>query len=75
MRSAEVVAVGAGVIGASVAYHLAEKGCDPVLVLDGEASRTSPRRFYEIHSVRSEGRRHAKLEDVRGEGVRSSIER
>ena len=34
MRSAEVVVIGAGVIGASVAYHLAQKGCGPVLVLE-----------------------------------------
>jgi sarcosine oxidase, subunit beta len=34
MKSAEVVVIGAGVIGASVAYHLAEKGCNPVIVLE-----------------------------------------
>ena len=34
MRSAEVVVIGAGVIGASVAYHLAGKGCGSVLVLE-----------------------------------------
>ena len=34
MRSAEVVIIGAGVIGASVAYHLAQKGCESVLVLE-----------------------------------------
>jgi sarcosine oxidase, subunit beta len=34
VRSAEVVIIGAGVIGASVAYHLAKKGCDPILVLE-----------------------------------------
>jgi sarcosine oxidase subunit beta len=34
VRSAEVVVIGAGVIGASVAYHLAKKGCGPVLVLE-----------------------------------------
>ena len=37
MRSAEVVVIGAGVIGASVAYHLAQKGCDSVLVLERES--------------------------------------
>lgn len=36
MRSAEVVVIGAGVIGASVAYHLAQRGCGPVLVLERE---------------------------------------
>jgi sarcosine oxidase subunit beta len=34
MRSAEVVIVGGGVIGASVAYHLAARGCRDVLVLE-----------------------------------------
>jgi sarcosine oxidase, subunit beta len=34
VRSAEVVVIGAGVIGASVAYHLAQRGCGSVLVLE-----------------------------------------
>jgi sarcosine oxidase, subunit beta len=34
VKSAEVVVIGAGVIGASVAYHLAKKGCGRVLVLE-----------------------------------------
>jgi sarcosine oxidase subunit beta len=34
VRSAEVVVIGAGVIGASVAYHLAERGCGRILVLE-----------------------------------------
>ena len=34
MRSAEVVVIGAGVIGVSVAYHLAKEGCGSVLVLE-----------------------------------------
>jgi sarcosine oxidase subunit beta len=34
MRSADVVVVGGGVIGASVAYHLALRGCTDVLVLE-----------------------------------------
>jgi sarcosine oxidase subunit beta len=33
-RSAEVVIVGAGVMGASVAHHLAARGCRDVLLLD-----------------------------------------
>ena len=33
-RTAEVVVIGAGVVGASVAYHLARRGCRDVLVLD-----------------------------------------
>jgi sarcosine oxidase, subunit beta len=38
VRSAEVVVIGAGVIGTSVAYHLAKKGCAPVLVLERNRS-------------------------------------
>jgi glycine/D-amino acid oxidase-like deaminating enzyme len=34
VRSAEVVIIGAGVIGASVAYHLAKEGCSSILVLE-----------------------------------------
>ena len=34
MRKAEVVIVGGGIIGASVAYHLAARGCRDVLVLE-----------------------------------------
>lgn len=34
MRRADVVIIGAGVMGASVAYHLAARGCRSVLVLD-----------------------------------------
>jgi sarcosine oxidase, subunit beta len=34
VRSAEVVIIGAGVIGASVAYHLAKRGCGRILVLE-----------------------------------------
>lgn len=34
MKSAEVVIVGGGVIGASVAYHLAARGCRDVLVVE-----------------------------------------
>jgi sarcosine oxidase subunit beta len=34
LRSVDVVVIGAGVVGASVAYHLAARGCSRVLVLD-----------------------------------------
>lgn len=34
MQSADVVVIGGGVIGASVAYHLARAGCTDVVVLD-----------------------------------------
>ncbi|HWQ13561.1 MAG TPA: FAD-binding oxidoreductase [Roseiflexaceae bacterium] len=35
-RTAEVVIVGAGVVGCSVAYHLAARGCTDVLILEKE---------------------------------------
>jgi sarcosine oxidase subunit beta len=34
LRSAEVVIIGAGMIGASVAYHLAKRGCGSILVIE-----------------------------------------
>src|SRR5438045_1199914 len=34
MRSAEVVIIGAGVLGCSAAYHLAVRGCKEIVVLD-----------------------------------------
>jgi sarcosine oxidase, subunit beta len=37
VRRADVVVVGGGVVGASVAHHLAERGCRDVLVLDAAA--------------------------------------
>ncbi|NJN18588.1 MAG: FAD-binding oxidoreductase [Oscillochloris sp.] len=38
---AEVVVIGAGVMGASVAYHLALRGCRDVLILEQAASEVS----------------------------------
>ncbi len=37
MRTAEVVIVGGGIVGSSIAYHLTEQGCRDVLVLEREA--------------------------------------
>ena len=35
-ETAEVVIIGGGIVGASIAYHLAEAGCASVLVLERE---------------------------------------
>src|SRR5271156_4079522 len=35
-RSADVVIIGAGIVGSSIAYHLTEAGCKNVLVLERE---------------------------------------
>lgn len=36
MRSAEIVIIGGGIVGASVAYHLTKRGCRDVLILERE---------------------------------------
>ncbi|HKS29986.1 MAG TPA: FAD-dependent oxidoreductase [Pyrinomonadaceae bacterium] len=36
-ETAEVVVIGGGIVGASIAYHLAEAGCRDVLVIEREA--------------------------------------
>ena len=36
-ETADVVIIGSGIVGSSVAYHLAEQGCTNVLVIDREA--------------------------------------
>ncbi|HEV7683514.1 MAG TPA: FAD-binding oxidoreductase [Pyrinomonadaceae bacterium] len=36
-ETAEVVIIGSGIVGSSVAYHLAEQGCTNVLVIEREA--------------------------------------
>src|SRR5712692_1587789 len=37
INSAEVVIVGGGIVGSSIAYHLTEAGCKDVLVLERES--------------------------------------
>lgn len=36
MKSAEIIIIGGGVVGASVGYHLTERGCRDVLILERE---------------------------------------
>jgi sarcosine oxidase subunit beta len=38
-ETAEVVIIGGGIVGASVAFHLAERGCTDVLVVEREAQQ------------------------------------
>jgi len=39
MQSADVVIIGAGIVGSSVAYHLTQAGCKNVLVLERESQQ------------------------------------
>jgi len=39
MKTADVVIVGGGIVGSSVAYHLAEAGCRDVLVVERESAQ------------------------------------
>jgi sarcosine oxidase, subunit beta len=39
MKKAEIVIIGGGVVGASVAYHLTERGARDVLILEGESAQ------------------------------------
>jgi sarcosine oxidase, subunit beta len=39
MQTAEVVIAGAGIVGSSIAYHLASRGCRDVLVLERETQQ------------------------------------
>ena len=39
MNNTEIVIIGSGVVGASVAYHLTERGVKDVLILEREAAQ------------------------------------
>src|SRR5437763_218231 len=39
MQTAEIVIVGGGIVGSSIAYHLTASGCKDVLVLERESSQ------------------------------------
>src|SRR5271165_6748682 len=39
MLSADVVLIGGGIVGSSIAYHLAAAGCNNVLVIERETSQ------------------------------------
>jgi len=39
MQSAEVVIIGGGIVGSSIAYHLTEAGCKDVLVIERESAQ------------------------------------
>jgi sarcosine oxidase subunit beta len=51
-RSAQVVIIGAGVMGASIAYHLAARGCSDVLILEKEPTEISGTTARSVAGVR-----------------------
>jgi sarcosine oxidase, subunit beta len=51
-QTAEVVIIGAGIMGASVAYHLAARGCTDVLVLEKEETEISGTTARSVAGVR-----------------------
>ena len=51
-RTAQVVIIGAGVMGASIAYHLAARGCSDVLILEKEPTEISGTTARSVAGVR-----------------------
>lgn len=51
-RSASVVIIGAGIVGASIAYHLAARGCTDVVVLEREAAEVTGSSARSLAGVR-----------------------
>lgn len=53
-RSAQVVIIGAGIVGASVAYHLAARGCADLLILEKEPTEISGTTARSVAGFRHE---------------------
>jgi glycine/D-amino acid oxidase-like deaminating enzyme len=51
-RTAEIVIIGAGVMGASIAYHLAARGCTDVLILEQAETEISGTTARSVAGVR-----------------------
>lgn len=53
-ETADVVIIGSGIVGSSVAYHLTEKGCTNVLVIEREAHQGKGSTGKSMGGVRSQ---------------------
>ncbi len=51
-QTADVVIIGAGIIGASIAYHLAVRGCTNVVILEKEETEISGSTARSVAGVR-----------------------
>src|ERR1043165_8371040 len=54
MRAAEVVIVGGGIIGSSIAFHLTAAGCKDVLILERESSQGKASTGKSMGGVRAQ---------------------
>ena len=60
-NKAEVVIIGAGIIGASVAYHLAVRGCTDVLILEKAEARMKCSTAFSAGGVRHQFAREVNI--------------
>src|SRR5690242_15881124 len=51
-QTASVVIIGAGIVGASIAYHLAARGCTDILILEKEETEISGTTARSVAGVR-----------------------
>src|SRR5512142_2437440 len=54
MRTAEVVIIGGGIVGSSIAYHLTEAGCRDVLVIERESHQRKGSTGKSMGGVRAQ---------------------
>src|SRR6266536_3116655 len=54
MQTAEVVIIGGGIVGSSIAYHLVEAGCKDVLVIERESAQKKGSTGKSMGGVRAQ---------------------
>src|SRR5436305_6065226 len=54
MQTADVVIIGGGIVGSSIAYHLTASGCKDVLVLERESSQGKGSTSKSMGGVRAQ---------------------